>query len=114
VCALLEIESFFAYNEYVIILSIFMYTDVRNMPHEQKVKIKRQLTMQKMSYDSDLKKNNRGQEELTDELRRLEQDRSRVTVYIDENTEKTKKLKEKEDFLNEELRHIKKQLIELG
>jgi uncharacterized protein YPO0396 len=91
-----------------------MYIDTRNMSHADKVKKKRQLGMQKMSYDSDLKKTIRTQEELRDELRRFEREQARIQVYIEENEEKMKKAKEKETFLNEEIRQIKKQLIELG
>ena len=85
-----------------------------SLSHEEKVKMKRQLSMQQMSYDSDLKKVHRQQEELRDELRRLEQERSRIMVRIDENKDKNRKLQEKEDFINEELKQIKKKLIELG
>jgi DNA topoisomerase VI subunit B len=91
-----------------------MYIDTRNMSHGDKVKKKRQLNMQKMSYDSDLKKVIRKQEELRDELRRFERDQARLQIYIEENEEKMKTAKEKETFLNEEIRQIKKQLIELG
>lgn len=91
-----------------------MYIDTRNMSHADKVKKKRQLTMQKMSYDSDLKKVIRKQEELRDELRRFERERDRIEIYIKENAEKEGVAKEKETFINEELRQIKKQLINLG
>jgi DNA topoisomerase VI subunit B len=91
-----------------------MYIDTRNMSHGDKVKKKRQLNMQKMSYDSDLKKVIRKQEELRDELRRFERDQARLQIYIEENEEKMKTAKEKESFFNEEIRQIKKQLIELG
>ena len=91
-----------------------MYIDTRGMSHEDKVKKKRQLTMQKMSYDSDVKKVIRKQEELRDELRRFERERDRIEIYIKENAEKEHAAKEKETFINEELRQIKKQLIDLG
>ncbi|MEA3322878.1 MAG: hypothetical protein U9Q12_01525 [Patescibacteria group bacterium] len=91
-----------------------MFIDTRGMSHEDKAKKKRQLTMQKMSYDSDLKKVIRKQEELRDELRRFERERDRIEIYIKENAEKEGTAKEKETFINEELRQIKKQLIDLG
>ena len=91
-----------------------MYIDPRDMTAEEKTKKKRQMTMQQVSYQSDLKKVQRKQAELRDELRRLEQERSRLDVYIKENEDATKKSAEKEVYLNDELRRLKKKLIELG
>ncbi len=91
-----------------------MYVDVRGMSQEEKTKLKRQLRMKEMSYDSDFKKLERKEEELTDQLRRFKQDRSRIEVQIEENKADSKKILEKKDFITEELRQIKKRLIELG
>lgn len=91
-----------------------MYTDVQSMSHEEKVKMKRKLRMEEMSYDSEFKKLERKEAELTDQLRRFKQDRSRIEVQIEENVDDSKKITEKKDFINEELRHIKKRFIELG
>ena len=70
--------------------------------------------MQEMSYRSDLKKVQRKKEELGDELRRHERERSRINVYIKENETESKKFTEKETFIEDELKRIKKKLIELG
>ncbi len=91
-----------------------MYIDPRDMSREEKVKKKRQLSMQQMSYQSDLKKVQREQEELRAQRRRLDQERSRLNVYIAENEEAMKKNIEKETYFNDELRRLKKKLIELG
>jgi septal ring factor EnvC (AmiA/AmiB activator) len=91
-----------------------MYSDPRDMTPQEKEKKKRQLAMQQVSYQSDLKKIEREKLELKDELRRLEQEKSRLEVYIKESEEKIKKNTEKETYFNDELRRIKKQLIEIG
>ncbi len=91
-----------------------MYIDVGGMSEDEIIKMKRRLTMQQLSYDSDLKKVNRKQEELKDELRRYEQERSRIEVQLKENDVEVKKMLEKKDFIHEELRQLKKKLIELG
>ncbi len=91
-----------------------MYIDVQGMSHEEKVKMKRRLRMTQMSYDSEFKKLERKEEELRDQLRRFKQDRSRIEVQIKENIDDGKKILEKKDFITEELKRIKKQLIELG
>jgi len=91
-----------------------MYIDVQSMSHEEKVKMKRKLRMEEMSYDSEFKKIERKEAELIDQLRRLKQDRSRIEVQIEENVDDSKKITEKKDFINEEVRRIKKRLIELG
>ncbi len=91
-----------------------MYVDVRGMSQEEKTKLKRRLRMKEMSYDSDFKKLERKEEELADQLRRFKQDRSRIEVQIEENKADSKKILEKKDFITEELRQIKKRLIELG
>ncbi len=100
---------------YIIFLIQFcMYIDVRSLSQEEKIKLKRRLRMKEMSYDSDFKKLEREEGDLIDQLRRLKQDRSRIEVQIKENLEASKKISEKKDFITEELRHIKKRLIELG
>ncbi len=91
-----------------------MYLDTYHLTPEEKKRKKRQLTMQQMSYQSDMKKIERRKNELTDELRRLEQERSRMDIYIKENKDATRKQDDRETFITEELRKIKKQLIELG
>jgi len=91
-----------------------MYIDVQNMSHEEKIKLKRQMRMEQMSYDSDFKKLERKEGEFIDQMRRFKQDRSRIEVQIEENISETKKITEKKDFIDEELRRIKKKLIELG
>ncbi len=91
-----------------------MYIDPHTMSEEEKIKMKRQLSMQQMSYQSDLKKIEREQNDLRNERRRLDQERSRMDVYIKENEEKVKKNNEKETYLNDELQRLKKRLIELG
>lgn len=91
-----------------------MYIDVQSMSHEDKVKMKRKLRMEEMSYDSEFKKLERKEAELVDQLRRFKQDRSRIEVQIEENVDDSKKITEKKDFINEEVRRIKKRLIELG
>ncbi len=106
---------FLTYDRHVLFFYMFfMYINPRDMSAEEKTKKRRQLNMQQMSYQSDLKKVHREQDELKDERRRLEQDRSRINVYITENDEKMKKSVEQETYFEEELRRIKKQLIELG
>ena len=70
--------------------------------------------MQQISYQSDLKKLDRRKGELLDDLRRLEQERDRMEIYIKENKEEAHKALDREVFLQDELRHIKKELIELG
>jgi len=91
-----------------------MYIDVQGMSHEEKAKMKRQLRMEEMSYDSDFKKLERKEAELTDQLNRLKRERSRIEVQIEENVDDGKEMAEKKEFITEELRNIKKKLIELG
>ncbi len=91
-----------------------MYIDTQGMGKEEKDKMKRRIRMQQLSYDSDLKKVQRKQLEIKDDLKRYEQERNRIEIYIKETEQKNKKMIEKEDFITEELRRIKKQLIELG
>jgi hypothetical protein len=91
-----------------------MYIDTQGMSDEEITKMKRRIKMQQLSYDSDLKKVQRKQMELKDDLKRYEQERSRIEVYIKENEQANKKMLEKEEFILEELKRIKKQLIELG
>ncbi len=91
-----------------------MYIDTRNMSDEDRSKKRRQLVMQQISYQSDLKKLDRRKGELQDDLRRLEQERDRMEIYIKENKEEARKALDREVFLQDELRHIKKELIELG
>lgn len=91
-----------------------MYIDTRNMSDEDRSKKRRQLVMQQISYQSDLKKLDRRKGELQDDLRRLEQERDRMEIYIKENKEEVHKALDREVFLQDELRHIKKELIELG
>jgi coenzyme F420-reducing hydrogenase delta subunit len=91
-----------------------MYIDVQSMSHEEKAKLKRQLRMEEMSYDSDFKKLERKEAELTDQLNRFKRERSRIEVQIEENVDDGKKIAEKKEFITEELRNIKKKLIELG
>lgn len=91
-----------------------VYLDTRGMSPEQKVKMKRQLTMQKMALEADLKKWERKQLETTDALNRFKKDRDRATVYIEEQKSEAKKIVEKEVFINEEIKRVKKKLIELG
>lgn len=91
-----------------------VYIDTRGMSDEQKSKKRRMLMMEQISHQSDLKKVEREQQELKDELRRYEQERDKIEVYIKENKEKTHKSIERMDFLQEELRRIKKTMIEFG
>lgn len=91
-----------------------MYIDTRNMSDEDRSKKRRQLMMQQLSYQSDLKKLDRRKGELQDDLRRLKQERDRMEIYIKENKEEAHKVLDREIFLQDELRHIKKELIELG
>lgn len=90
-----------------------MYTDTRDMTEEDRSKKRRQLMMQQISYQSDLKKLERRQGELKDDLRRLEGERSRLEMYIKENKEETRTMVDRTTFITDELRHIKKSLIEL-
>ncbi len=91
-----------------------MYIDTHSMSDEDKAKLKRQLTMKQLSLDSDLKKVHRKQLELKDAMRRLKIERDRIEVHIKESEKESAELIKKEDFITEELRHIKKKLIELG
>ena len=91
-----------------------MYIDTQDMSHEEKVKMKRQLRMEGMSYDSDFKKLERKEIELTDQLRRFKRERSRIEVQIEENVNDTKRIVDKKDFITEELKRIKKKIIQLG
>lgn len=91
-----------------------MYMDTRNMTDADRSRKRRQIVMQQISYQSDLKKLERRSGELKDELRRFEQDRDRLEMHIKEHKAEMQKVTDREIFLNEELRHIKKELIELG
>ena len=91
-----------------------MYIDTRNMSDEEKSKKRRRLMMEQISFQSDLKKAEREQQELKDELRRLEQERDHIEMYIKENKEKTQKAVQRFDFLQDELHRIKKTMIEFG
>lgn len=91
-----------------------MYIDANQLSPEEKLHKKKRIQMQQFSYESDLKKIQRRQAELKDEFRRLEQERSRMDVYIDENKEETKKYMEKEAYIVDELHRMKKKLIELN
>ncbi len=91
-----------------------MFIDTQGMSDADKTKKRRQLLMEQMQYQSDLKKTERKQNDLKDEMRRLEQERNRTEVYINENKEETQQNIVKADFYTEELRRIKKQIIELG
>ncbi|MEN8252009.1 MAG: hypothetical protein ABFQ53_00295 [Patescibacteria group bacterium] len=84
------------------------------MTEEEITKLKRRLKMEQLSYGSDLKKVQRNQLTLKDDMRRFKQERDRINVTIKEKEDEEKKLLEKEDFMSEELHRIKKQLIELG
>lgn len=91
-----------------------MYSDTYNLSEEERSKKKRQLIMQQMSHQSDLKKVERRKNEIKDDLRRYEQERDRMEMTIKEHKEAMKKQDDREVFLTEELRQIKKRLIELG
>jgi hypothetical protein len=91
-----------------------MYSDTYNLSPEERSKKKRQLIMQQMSHQSDLKKVERRKNEIKDDLRRYEQERDRMEMTIKEQKEAMKKQDDRETFLTEELRQIKKRLIELG
>lgn len=91
-----------------------MYSDTYNLSAEDRSKKRRQLTMQQMSHQSDLKKVERRKNELKDDLRRYEQERDRMEMTIKEHKEEMNKQDDRETFLTEELRQIKKRLIELG
>ncbi len=84
------------------------------MSKEEKVKKKRQLSMQQLSYQSDLKRLQRDKNQLVDEQRRLKRERSKIDMYITETEEKLKKNAEKEAYYNTELHRLKKKIIELG
>lgn len=73
----------------------------------------RRLMMNQISFDSDLKKNQREQELVSSDVRQLQRDITRLQMNIDEKESSVKKLKEKEIFLNGELRRIKKEMINL-
>ena len=83
------------------------------MSDEEKAKMKRRLDIQKISLESDLKKVQRKQLDLSDDLSRFNKERSRVDVYIKENKIESKKLTEKEDYINDEIKRLKKKLIEI-
>lgn len=91
-----------------------MYIDVRTLSDEERGRRKRQLMLEQVSHQSDMKKIEREQLLLREELRRFEQDRARLDVDIAKNKEKAQQLTQRTDFIAEELRRIKKAIIELG
>ena len=91
-----------------------MYTNVQGMSSEEKTKLKRQLRMEQMSLESNFKKLERKEVELMDQLHRFKQDRSRIEVQIEETTADIKNITDKKDFTKDEIRKLKKRLIELG
>ena len=91
-----------------------IYIDVRSMSEEERGRRKRQLLLEQVSYQSDLKKVEREQLLLREQLRRFEQDRARLDVDIAQNKESAQKLTARTDFIAEELRRIKKTISELG
>lgn len=91
-----------------------MYIDTRSMGPEEKSRMRRKMMMEQVSFQSDLKKVEREQQELKDELRRFEQERDRIEIYIKENHEKMRRSIDRMDFLQEELRRLKKAMIEVG
>ena len=91
-----------------------MFIDTRGMSDAEKTRRRRQLLMEQMQYQSDLKKIDRRQNELLDDLRRLQREWNLLDIYIKENKEEAHQSSIKKDFLTDELRRLKKQIIELG
>lgn len=91
-----------------------MYIDPHTISPEEKARKKRRLLLEQVSFQSDIKKIEREKLTLKEELRRFEQDRARLDVDIANNKEKTREMDIRMDFLTEELRRLKKMLIELG
>lgn len=90
------------------------YIDIRDMSDEEKSRRRRRLMLDQISFQSDLKKIDRELLVLKEELRRFENDRARLDMDIAQNKEKTRALNERTDFMKEELRRVKKMMIELG
>ncbi len=91
-----------------------MYVDFRAMSSEEKARKKRRLLLEQVSYQSDVKKVEREKLALTEALRRLEQDRARLDVDIANHKEQMRQIGLRMDFLTDELRRIKKTLVEIG
>lgn len=72
-----------------------MYIDTRNMTPEEITRKKRQLRMQQLSYESDLKKVERKKDELATELRQYKIDRDRLSIAIKNTEAEMKKIPKK-------------------
>lgn len=91
-----------------------VYIDTRGMSDEERTKKRRTYMLEELSIQSDLKKAEREDQTLRDELRRLEQERDRTEMYIKEHKDKMRTIADRTAFLQDELRRIKKMMIEIG
>lgn len=89
-----------------------MYDNTQYSDAERTAK-KRRLNMDSISYESDLKRNLRDQDEINIDIRRYKQDIDRLRISIGEKEVAEKKLKEKEVFIRGQMSRIKKELINL-
>ncbi len=91
-----------------------MYSNPRALSPEEKRKYQRTIMMQQNAYESDLRKLERKAVDLKDEERRFHKKIAEIQAYVRDTQEMQHDLDRKREYLNGELRKLKKQLIELG
>lgn len=85
-----------------------------NYTQDEALAKKRRLRMKQLTLDSDMRNRKRDIEEAESEKKQLLQDQQRIAADITVNKNKVSELKEGLDFMVEEARKTKKQLINLG
>ncbi len=89
-----------------------VYSD-SNLSNAEKQAKKRRLVLQQLSFNSDLKKNEREQENILSENRVIKLKISRLRADKDINDKKLKKIEEERFFLKNKLRHLKKEIVDI-
>ncbi len=89
-----------------------VYSD-SNLSNAEKQAKKRRLVLQQLAFNSDLKKNEREQENILSENRVIKLKISRLRADKDINDKKLKKIEEERFFLKNKLRHLKKEIMDI-
>ena len=88
------------------------YSDIKLSNAEKETK-KRRLTLQQSAFDSDLRKNKREQENVLAENRVIKLKISSLRADKEVNDKKLRKLQDEEVFIQDKLRHLKKEIIDI-
>ena len=89
-----------------------VYSDIQ-LTNEEKEAKKRRLILQQAAIDADLSRNKREESALMAENRNLRIKISRLEEQIKQNNRKLNKIRDNKTFLDDRLRHVKREIMDL-